>query len=135
MTDDKLRDWSADHIHCELWMLEDSAIRLMTDPCLDADRLMKNALIEAVGTHARVVATFLYPEVGAVQPDDVTVDHYVSNPDRYRTARGTTISDVLKEARGRTNKEIAHQTLLRRAAGTEEKKWILGPSCGCSMRH
>lgn len=58
MNDDELLDYSREHISYELLMLYATAARLVNDPKVHDDWVVKNALLEAFTIHARVIAAF-----------------------------------------------------------------------------
>lgn len=126
MTDQELHDYSADHLYYEMWMLYETAARLVHDSAVDGDWVVKNALIESLTIHARSLAIFLYPEEGSKRPDDVTSDEYVGDIQQWRQARGT-IPPELKTVIQRTGKEIAHLTTKRHPPGAPQKLWSPEP--------
>ena len=71
MTDDELFDYSYEHLSYELSMLYKSATRLVKDPNVRDDWVVKNALLEAFTIHARAMAAFLFPDVIRLRKDDV----------------------------------------------------------------
>jgi len=128
MTEQKLRDYSADHIYYELFMLFETAARLRHDPSIEGDWVVTSALIEAFTIHARALACFLYPgELARHRPaTDITADDYVADGAMWRDARGRpprTLIDVVD----RTGKEIAHLTTGRKPAGSPLKQWSPEP--------
>ncbi len=122
MTDQELQDYSADHLYYEIWMLYETGARLVQDPAVHSDWVLKNALIESFTVHARSLAIFLYPEEAKKLPDDVTSDEYVKDARQWRQARRT-IPPVLRTVIQRTGKEIAHLTTMRHPAGAPQKVW------------
>jgi hypothetical protein len=120
MTDEQLRDYAADQIYYELWMLHETAMGLKHGP-IDTDWVFKNAYLESFTIHARALAFFLY--YGPQRSGDVTAEDYVRNVDAWKSARGT-IPAQLQEVINRTGKEIAHLTSNRRAPGDPKKAWI-----------
>lgn len=127
MNDQELRDYSADHLYHEMWMLYDTGTRLVQDPAVHNDPVVKNALIESFTVHARSLAKFLFPKEGKKFPDDVTSDEYVDDVQQWRQARGPTIPPDLEGIIQRTGKEIAHLTTKRHPSGTPEKVWSPKP--------
>jgi hypothetical protein len=122
MTDEELQRYSEEHVDYELWMLNQTGKRVSTDPAINDDPVVKNALIESFCLHARVLAIFLYPEEAKERPGDVTSDKYVKAVAAWRAARGQ-IAPGLKEVITRTGKEIAHLTTGRKAFGEPGKGW------------
>jgi hypothetical protein len=124
MNDDELLNYSREHVSYELLMLYETAARLVNDPKVLDDWVVKNALLEAFTIHARVVAAFLFPDVIQPRADDVTALHYVREPSAWAAARGALPAE-LKTVIARTGKEIAHLTRLRYPPGAPEKGWTL----------
>ncbi len=123
MTDQELRDYSADHLFYEMWMFCETGARLVRDPSVHNDPVVKNALIESFTVHARSLTMFLFPKEGKKLPDDVTSDEYVDDVQQWRHARGPTIPPDLERVIQRTGKEIAHLTSKRHPAGDPQKVW------------
>ena len=126
MNDEELHDYAADHLYYELWMLYEAATRLVNDPAVYDDWVLKNALIESFTVHARSLAIFLYPEEATKRPDDVTSDEYVKDIAEWRKVRGA-IPSELKITIQRTGKEIAHLTTKRHPPGSPQKGWSPEP--------
>jgi len=51
MNDDELLDYSREHVCYELLMLYETAARLVNDPKVNDDWVVKNALLEAFTIH------------------------------------------------------------------------------------
>jgi len=126
MTDQELHDYSADHLYYELWMLYETAARLVNDPAVRTDWVLKNALIESFTIHARSLSIFLYPEQAAKHQDDVTSDEYVAEVHKWRAARSP-MPPELRTTVHRTGKEIAHLTTQRHPPGAPQKVWSPEP--------
>ncbi len=126
MTDQELHDYAVDHLYYELWMLYETASRLVHDQEIHGDWVVKNSLIESFTVHARSLAIFLYPEEARKHPDDVTLDEYVRNVQEWKEARGS-IPPELKTTIQRTGKEIAHLTTQRHPPGSPQKVWSPEP--------
>ena len=86
MTDQELRDYTADHVSYELTMLHETAMRLKHEKAIDTDWILKNAFIESFTIHARALALFLYK--GPKWQDDVTAEQYVKDIAAWKAARG-----------------------------------------------
>jgi hypothetical protein len=124
MTEEDLFIFSADHLYYELWMLYETGARLVYDPAVPEDFVLKNALVESFTVHARTLAAFLYPDPKAEpRDDDVVSDHYVKDPVEWRKARGPMPPELVTVMR-RTGKEIAHLTTKRMPPGDPKKAWI-----------
>lgn len=124
MTDQELHDYAADHLYYELLMLYETAMRLVHDPAIQTDWILRNAMIESFTIHARALVLFLYRS--KQRPDDVTAEEYVKDPVAWRAARGPIPPD-LQTVIERTGKEIAHLTTGRFPAGDPRKAWSPEP--------
>lgn len=126
MTDQEVHDYAADHLYYELWMLYETAARLVHDQAVRGDWVVKNALIESFTVHARSLAIFLYPEEARKWPHDVTSDEYMKDVQQWKEARGA-IPLELRTTIQRTGKEIAHLTTHRHPPGSPQKAWSPEP--------
>lgn len=122
MTDQELHDYSADNLYYELSMLFETAHRLVHDPDIHSDWIVKNALIEAFTIHARNLAMFLHPKRDQKRKDDITSDEYVRDVQEWEKARGIIPAELITVIE-RTGKEIAHLTTKRPPPGSPEKGW------------
>ena len=72
MTNDELVAYAADHLYYELSQWYESGARLVNDPKIHEDFIVKNALIESFAIHSRVLSAFLFPltrsRVGELTP-------------------------------------------------------------------
>jgi hypothetical protein len=87
MTDAELLEYSREHLDYEVWMLEETAGRLLHAP-LHFDRVIKNTVVESFTIHARALTAFLYPDQCRHHPTDVAADDYVTEPEGWRLVRG-----------------------------------------------
>ena len=123
MTDAELRDFLLKHLHYELWMLLETARRLLLDDQgVHRDLVVKNAVVESFCIHARALAAFLYPERFNPRTRDVSATDYVTDTGKWQLARGET-PEILVVVRERTGKEIAHLTTQRKEYGDPDEKW------------
>ena len=123
MTDAELRDNSLKHLYYELWMLRETAGRLLHDNRIHRDLVIKNAMVESFCVHARAVAAFLYPEKFASRDGDVTATDYVTELPKWRATRGEQLPEILLDLKERTGKEIAHLTSDRKEYDDPGKEW------------
>lgn len=123
MTDEKLLDYSREHLYYELWMLYETGSLLVKGGFQAGDWVLKNALLESFVIHARVITAFLYPEKAMKKNDDVTSYDFVGNVEAWTSDRGERPAE-LETLIERANKEVAHLTEKRYASGAPEKLWI-----------
>jgi hypothetical protein len=124
MTDAELQAYSVKHLYYEVWMLQETAKRLLHDMTIHQDRVMKNAMVESCCIHARALSAFLYPERFARRDGDVTAEAYVLNMATWLDERGE-MPDILVIVKDRTGKEIAHLTTDRKEYDDPDKEWPL----------
>lgn len=122
MTDQELHEFAADNLYYDLWMLYETGTRLVHDPDVHDDWVVKNAVIESFAIHARSLTIFLYPESSPKRADDVNSFEYVRDVQQWTQARGD-IPPELTLVKRRTAKEIAHLTTGRHPPGSPQKVW------------
>ena len=114
---EKLRLASKDLLY-EIDMLDFTAKALLR-PSAGKSRI-RNAVIESFAIHARNLIHFLYP--GKPERDEVTASKYFMGRVKWEDVRHV-ISDTLKSARGRADREIAHLTFGRQKVTLAKKGW------------
>lgn len=110
-----LPGFAEEHLAYEAWMFVTARDRLFVQSQV-TDGFERNLLIESCVLHFRNLVDFFFPPLSP-QPDDVTAADYVpgwGNP---------IVPDILKDARGRANKELAHLTLKRKTGAPPDKSW------------
>jgi hypothetical protein len=122
-TVEELREYSVEHLRYEIWMMQETAQRLLHSLPLHDDAVLKNAAVESCVVHARSLTKFIFPG-GDARSDDITSDDYVADQKAWAAARGE-IPGILRTANTRTNKEVAHLTTQRRSDGDPRKSWPL----------
>ena len=116
-TEEELRK-ASDHLHYEYWMLHSTAAGLESGI---ADQvLLKNALIESFVVHVRAMIDFLYPN--GPKNDAVIAADYFRAQGEWEKLRPDQ-SEILKKAKKRADKEIAHLTYARQYVSKEKKGW------------
>jgi hypothetical protein len=114
---DVLKKVSA-HIHYEFWMLISTAQALASN--ISAQGWLQNALLESFVIHLRALSDFLYAD--PKNQDDVLAGDFFS-PGEWLKLRPAE-PGLLKKARMRANKEVAHLTYVRLNVATENKPWM-----------
>ncbi len=79
-----------------------------------------NALLESFVIHMRGVMDFLYNDTP--KPDDVAAQDFFLSADDWLNVRPQ-LSELLRIAKSRAGKEIAHLTYSRLAVTTDKKPW------------
>jgi len=106
------------HLYYEVWMLEALAQILATGQL--GKNASGNAAIEAFAIHVRAVMDFLYAD--SPRPDDVVAEDFLPQDTNWSEVRPP-LTKVLKVARKRAGKEVAHLTYARLNVSPEEKLW------------
>lgn len=83
--------------------------------------IAKDAIIESFAAHNRVLIGFFYPG-DRIYQDDVLAKHFIEEWDTIRSP----ITDTLKTARTKANKQLAHLTYSRATKYDEidKKTWL-----------
>jgi hypothetical protein len=118
ITQEKLR-LASDHLWYEIWMFRTMAL-ILFHGFLGKKGPVHNAILESFGIHVRGLLDFLYAEKPG--DDDVIAEHYFSTHKVWHNARPE-ISEYLRNARRRVNKEMAHLTYTRLSVQGEAKGW------------
>jgi hypothetical protein len=80
-------------------------------------------------SHLRTLIGFLFPDVYRPKRNDVTARHYVESPGRqgeWEDWRGP-LSDAMRSAKDRADKEVSHLTDRRIDGIPPEKGWLIEP--------
>jgi hypothetical protein len=112
-----LAAFAKEHLSYEAKMFAMSCDRLFNGV---AQGLDLNVFLESCVLHLRNLIDFFYPT--KVQPDDVIAMDYAPNWD----TQCPPISSVLKAARKRAHKELAHLTTARKTPSSPDKDWDFG---------
>jgi hypothetical protein len=121
--DDYLVEYSEEHVLYEfemfLWLarLRGSGTHLAAGNPIDVANL-KHALIESFVVHLRNVIDFFYPNPRTLRSTDVIAADFCDSGKWQHK-----IPEVLKAARERANKEMAHLTTERIAGAPPGKEW------------
>ena len=110
---------ASNHLHYEVWMLSSLAHGMGSG--IAGKGPIANALLESFVIHVRVLMDFLYNE--SPHPDDVIAEDYFSFPDEWRNMRPP-LSKLLRQAKRRAGKEVAHLTYARLDVTPETKPWL-----------
>ena len=88
-----------------------------------------NARVEAFVLHLRNLVAFLFPDAYTPYSDDVVAHHFLSDVDPYSAwlAVRPPLSNTLRDAKTRADKELAHLTSKRVPGSTKNKSWNTGP--------
>lgn len=109
---------ASDHFHYEIGMFQNLVRGLASG--IAGDSVINNALLESFGIHTRALLGFFYADNS--RDDDVIADDFFSEPTEWQSIRPP-ITEILENARKRTDKEIAHLTYRRIEISPKEKGW------------
>jgi hypothetical protein len=116
----------SNHLHYEVWMLQSTAKGLASG-VFGKGNTVANAMLEAFAIHLRVVVDFLYPRGRGLKDDDVLAWDFFDSSEQWGKVRDKHIikesRKVLKDARNKTDKEMAHLTYSRLKVTATEKNW------------
>jgi len=139
MTRDELKEYLGEHVQYEFSMLQVCAASLhQFNPELiaqfgiavhgqihgaDYAQAVKNVWTEGFVVHLRNAIDFFYERDSQHKPkkDDVVADHFY--PGMKRPKNFPPISESLRRARVRSDKELAHLTSGRQSRGAPGKPW------------
>jgi hypothetical protein len=116
-TNDELREASG-HLQYEVWMFMEVAAMLAPDSRMPV--VVRNALVESLTVHARVLLNVFYPS--GSKADDVLASDYFDDPLTWRRKRPP-LTPPLRIVDSRVGKEVAHLTYARNTVSEEAKKW------------
>ena len=106
-TKEELKE-ASNHLYYEIWMLNSLANGLASG--IGGQGPLQNALLESFAIHVRALIDFLYSE--KAKNDAVIAEDYFNSPEIWIRIRPGN-SDILRKARIRAHKEIAHLTYER----------------------
>jgi hypothetical protein len=115
-TQQELQEFADEHLFYEIWMLCETADRLMNRKYQDT--VAKNAYIESFVIHSRNLLDFLY-DVGG-REDDVHASDY-QNTTPWNPPPKDTILDTWYPTR--MNKHLAHMTYKRLTVPAADRNW------------
>ena len=122
-----LAGFAGEHLEYEAWMFLTARDKLFQCARLRHQQLQphphqpdedfnRNLLVESCVLHFRNLIDFFYPPSSSL-PDDVTAADYVPG------WGSPPVPTILKDARTRANKELAHLTLKRKMGAPPDKHW------------
>jgi hypothetical protein len=98
---------------------------LMLSTFKEPSWFVRMAAIEALILHFRNLLAFLFPDGAALKPHDVAAHHFIGGSDPLQAwvaARGP-MSESLRHAKTRADKELAHLTTKRIGGYAPAKQW------------
>jgi hypothetical protein len=118
-TEEELRE-ATNHIHYEISMLYSLAGGLASGIAGQGNTL-HNALLESFIVHGRALIDFLYPPNKPKNDAVIAADFFNTQEEWEKLRPGQ--SEILKKAKKRAHKEVAHLTYDRQKVTLEEKGW------------
>ena len=107
---------SSNHLWYEMSMLQ-GLVRGMGSGIAGEGNVISNSLVEAFAIHVRVLIHFFYSDIP--RKDDVLAEDFIENWSNTRPK----ITEILKVAKTRADKEVAHLTFARLKVTPEKKPW------------
>ena len=114
---EELRE-ASDHLHYEVSMFL-SLTSVLAERTFDED-VIKNATLESFAIHIRAIMDFLYPS--NPRRDDVLAEDFFDSPEQWWNIQPQ-LSELLKNAKRRADKEVVHLTFARLDVTDETKPW------------
>ena len=105
-------------MHYEVWMLSSLAQAIASG--IASQGWLTNALLESFVIHVRGVMDFLYNDTP--KSDDVVAQDFFPSAEDWIKIRPQ-LSELLRTAKKRAGKEVAHLTYSRLAVTHETKPW------------
>lgn len=123
LSNEELKEYSREHVYYEIEMLFMSAFPRGVGSDVGHQQFLINLVTEVFVLHLRNLIIFLYPpELKYRRDDDVYAYHFFQNEEAWIEICPT-ISDRLKKAKRRADKELAHLTAERKDSSNPEKPW------------
>jgi hypothetical protein len=116
-TEEELKK-ASDHLYYDIWMLNSMAGVLASR--IAGKGPLENALLESFIVHMRALIDFLYPN--GPKKDAVIAADFFNTQEEWEKLRPDQ-SEMLKKAKKRAHKEVAHLTYDRQKVTPEEKGW------------
>lgn len=116
-TTEELRG-SSNHLWYEIWMYQSLVAGMGSG--IAGVGVINNTLLEAFAIHVRVLIHFFY----SVNPkkDDVVAEHFFEDSQDWKRQIPPK-TEILKAAKKRADKEVAHLTYSRLKVAPEKKPW------------
>lgn len=115
LSDQDLLDYSREHVVYELQMLAIAGGEVPSKKGYDL-----SVYLESFAIHLRNLIEFFFAD--DPRPDDVVAADFFDDPSTWKVQ----ITDHLKAARVRANKEVGHLTLKRKGPTDAGKPWPIG---------
>lgn len=112
---------ASNHLWYEIWMFQEL---IKGSSSTDNNQIITNALLESFAIHVRVLIHFFFNKSG--QKDDVLAIHFFSDPSDWLD-QSPPYTEILKKAKKRADKEVAHLTYFRQKVTPNKKPWNLIP--------
>ena len=126
LSNQELAKYSEEHLLYEINMLFWTAsILSYLAPIANKGEIanaLSNSLLNSFSVHARNLIGFLYSRQNSSDyPTDVVLEDYVQDPDYLNSL--PPITDLLVQAKTKTDKQVSHLTLERIAYEKQDKEW------------
>jgi hypothetical protein len=125
MSESKRRDKlikASDHLYYEIGMFQALTRGMMSG--IAGVGTINNAILESYAIHVRLLIHFFFDD--SSQKDDVLASHYFGPQKQWKDI-APPYTNILKIAKKRADKEIAHLTYSRQKVTKEKKPWQFLP--------
>ncbi len=109
---------ASEHLYYEYWMFN-SLARAITSGVFGRGPL-NNAVLEAFGVHARVIAKFIYDS--NPRPDDITASDFTNDKPKWEKTRPSP-TESISSLYARVGKELAHLSYARLDVAPDSREW------------
>jgi hypothetical protein len=107
-----------EHLNYEIWMFFETCKQLDSDQETQFER---NLLLESLPAHARTLINFFYNDKNEKYPNDLVAQDFLPDTIDWKNERPL-ITELLKEAKNKADKQVAHLSLWRVKIERDKKK-------------
>jgi len=105
-------------LNYEIWMFHETCNQL--NSCQKV-RFERNLLLESLPVHTRILIEFFYSDKNEKYPNDLVAQYFLPNTINWKDERPP-ITELLKEAKNKADKQLAHLSLWRVKIEQDNKK-------------
>ncbi|MFA6475791.1 MAG: hypothetical protein WCV68_00070 [Candidatus Paceibacterota bacterium] len=112
-----IKEEKDEHLNYEIEMFRETCKQLN----FPQQRFEMNLLLESLSAHTRTLIEFFYDDKDEKYPNDLVAQDLLPNTINWKTERPQ-ITELLKEARNKADKQVAHLSLWRIKIERDNKK-------------
>jgi len=107
-----------EHLNYEIWMFRETCNQL--NFC-QKTQFERNLLLESLPSHTRILIEFFYNDKNKKYPNDLVAQDFLANNINWKNERPS-ITELLKDAKNKADKQLAHLSLWRVKIKKDNKK-------------